>query len=293
MGSLAVRGFALESWRADAAPRVGAGARAGAALSRVHHSRRARRITRDRRLLMRIVATPHPVCRCDARRRRGRAAWTPRCSRRWSTRRDGGRSWRGSPTRARSSSPPVSSPASFLVRSTLCTRRSRPPRSRALLESRWGTAGCPRVLGGKRRPRLRRGAVGFMARRQWRGEDGVAPGPGGGRVRSPRWRGCRCLPRSIGLLDELERDLPPGPDREATLERLRRFYRPGVTLGCGVCGRAGRVARSAWHRLPRQRAPRREGAHGAAAGGSGPSRQRTGRRADSPCRRAGIARARR
>ncbi len=39
-----------------------------------------------------------------------------------------------------------------------------------------------------------------------------------------------------GLLDDLERDLPPGPERDETLERLRRFYRPGTTLGTAYSG---------------------------------------------------------
>lgn len=45
------------------------------------------------------------------------------------------------------------------------------------------------------------------------------------------------LPQEVaGLLDELERDLPPGPDRDASMERLRRFYRAGTTLGAAYSG---------------------------------------------------------
>ena len=38
------------------------------------------------------------------------------------------------------------------------------------------------------------------------------------------------------LLDDFERDLPPSQERDETLERLRRFYRPGTTLGAAYSG---------------------------------------------------------
>jgi bacillithiol biosynthesis cysteine-adding enzyme BshC len=45
------------------------------------------------------------------------------------------------------------------------------------------------------------------------------------------------LPGEItGLLDDFERDHPPGPDRDEALSRLRRFYRPGATLGAAYSG---------------------------------------------------------
>jgi bacillithiol biosynthesis cysteine-adding enzyme BshC len=40
----------------------------------------------------------------------------------------------------------------------------------------------------------------------------------------------------VPLLDDFERDLPAGPDRDDTLERLRRFYRPGTTMGAAYSG---------------------------------------------------------
>jgi bacillithiol biosynthesis cysteine-adding enzyme BshC len=43
-------------------------------------------------------------------------------------------------------------------------------------------------------------------------------------------------PEVTALLDDLERDLPPGPERDETLERLRRFYQPGTTLGAAYSG---------------------------------------------------------
>lgn len=45
------------------------------------------------------------------------------------------------------------------------------------------------------------------------------------------------LPAEISeVLGRLEADLPPGPDRDATVERLRRYYQPGVTLGAAYSG---------------------------------------------------------
>lgn len=45
------------------------------------------------------------------------------------------------------------------------------------------------------------------------------------------------LPAEItNILGELERDLPPGQERDATLNRLRRFYQPGATLGAAYSG---------------------------------------------------------
>ena len=45
------------------------------------------------------------------------------------------------------------------------------------------------------------------------------------------------LPAEVaGLLDDFERDIPPGQDRDEALERLRRFYRPGTTLGTAYSG---------------------------------------------------------
>jgi len=45
------------------------------------------------------------------------------------------------------------------------------------------------------------------------------------------------LPAEItNLLDDLERDLPPGQQRDAALARLRRFYQPGSTLGQACTG---------------------------------------------------------
>lgn len=45
------------------------------------------------------------------------------------------------------------------------------------------------------------------------------------------------LPGEItNLLDELERDIPPGQERDAALARLRRFYQPGATLGQACTG---------------------------------------------------------
>ena len=43
-------------------------------------------------------------------------------------------------------------------------------------------------------------------------------------------------PEISALLDQFERDHPPGPDRDAVLDRLRTFYCAGTTLGAAYSG---------------------------------------------------------
>ena len=43
-------------------------------------------------------------------------------------------------------------------------------------------------------------------------------------------------PEVDGLLDQFEQDIPPGQDRDEAVQRLRRFYRPGTTLGAAYSG---------------------------------------------------------